>query len=60
MEDEFEDFSVSSPFEALVADIQEAPHLPFPALLHSGLTSNPVQYRLFANGRCIQARAVTT
>ena len=28
MEDEFEDFSVSSPFEALVADIQEVQPLP--------------------------------
>jgi hypothetical protein len=41
MEDEFEDFSVSSPFEALVADIQEVPESPPYSALLSLITLSP-------------------
>ncbi len=59
MEDEFEDFSVSSPFEALVGDIQEVRAIRLQLPLGSNMTIHTIRCRRFANGRCIQNPAPT-
>jgi hypothetical protein len=59
MEDEFEDFSVSSPFEALVAHIQDVCLLSLQLLIPLCLSSHAFFSRHFANGRCTQAHGLT-
>ncbi len=59
MDDEFEDFSVSSPFEALVGDIQEVRAIRLQLPLGSSMTIHTIRCRRFANGRCIQNPAPT-